>query len=130
MPARRVTRRGTQARRIAETRDLARSAARLALEKKAEDVVVLNLDGLPSVCDFFILASGRSEAQVRAISDRIEEGLAEQGVKPWHREGTTGRRWVLLDYVDMVVHVFHRETREFYMLERLWGDAKIEPIDE
>jgi ribosome-associated protein len=67
---------------------------------------------------------------VKAVADRIEEGLAEMGVKPWHREGYAGRRWILLDFVDTVVHIFHRETREYYLLERLWGDAPVTSIDE
>lgn len=110
--------------------EIARSAARLALEKKAEDVVILDLSGLSSVCDYFVVASGRSETQVKAIAERVEDGLAERGAKPWHREGYAGRRWILLDFVDTVVHVFHRETREYYLLERLWGDAPVESIDE
>ncbi len=110
--------------------EVARSAARLALEKKAENVVILDLRELSSACDYFVVASGRSETQVKAIAERVEEGLREQGAKPWHREGYAGRRWILLDFVDTVVHVFHRETREFYLLERLWGDAPVESIDE
>jgi ribosome-associated protein len=108
---------------------LAREAANLALSKKAEDVVILDLRGLSTVTDFFVICSGSSDTHVRAISDAIEDGLEAEGVRKWHIEGYTHRRWVLLDYVDVVVHVFHHKTREFYLLERLWGDAKIEKID-
>ncbi|MFH0778052.1 MAG: ribosome silencing factor [Candidatus Eisenbacteria bacterium] len=109
---------------------LAKEAARLALSKKAEDVVILDLRELSAVTDFFVVCSGSSDVHVRAISDAIEKGLAEKDVKKWHIEGYSHRRWVLLDYVDVVVHIFYHKTREFYMLERLWGDAKIERVSE
>jgi len=108
--------------------DLAREAARLALEKKAGDLVILDLTGRSEMCDYFVIASGDSEPQVAAIADRVEEGLAAAGEKPWHVEGRNGKRWMLLDYVDIVVHVFHKETREVYLLERLWGDAPREVV--
>lgn len=108
---------------------LAREAADLALSRKAEDVVILDLRGLSTVTDFFVICSGSSDTHVKAISDAIEDGLESKGVRKWHIEGYTHRRWVLLDYVDVVVHVFHHKTREFYLLERLWGDAKVERVD-
>jgi ribosome-associated protein len=77
------------------------------------------------VCDFFVIATGHSEIQVKAIADAVEEGLRERGMKPWHSEGFEARRWVLLDYVDFVVHVFADEEREFYRLENLWRDAPV-----
>ncbi|MCX5800648.1 MAG: ribosome silencing factor [Candidatus Eisenbacteria bacterium] len=107
---------------------LAREAADLALSKKAEDVAILDLRGLSTVTDFFVICSGSSDTHVKAISDAIESGLEAKGVRKWHIEGYTHKRWVLLDYVDVVVHVFHHKTREFYLLERLWGDAKIEKV--
>jgi len=111
---------------------LARAAAALALTKKAQDLVVLDLRELEGVSDYFVIASAASEVQVRAVADAVEEGLAERfGVRPWHVEGRDGRRWVLLDYVDVVVHVFHERTRAYYLLERLWGDAgRIEIADD
>jgi ribosome-associated protein len=109
---------------------LARRAAELAHEKKAEDLVLLDLRPLGAVTDFFLLASGHSETQVKAIADHILETLGREGVDPWHREGVENRRWILLDYVDVVVHVFHHETREYYLLERLWGDAGRIPLPE
>lgn len=102
---------------------LARRIAQLALEKRATDVVVLDLRQLSSACDFFVVASGLSEPQVRAITDHVEESLGGEGIRPWHVEGRQNRRWVLLDYVDVVAHFFHRETRDYYRLENLWGDA-------
>ena len=86
---------------------------------------MLDLRELAGVSDYFVIVSAASEVQTKAIADFIEEQLREShGVKPWHVEGKDGRRWVLLDYIDVVVHVFHERTREYYLLERLWGDAK------
>jgi ribosome-associated protein len=108
--------------------ELALAAAHLCLEKKAEDVLLLDLRDVSPVCDFFVIATGDSEPQIKAIVERVEEGLRARGEKPWHIEGRAGRRWVLMDYVHIVVHVFHRETREIYLLERLWGDAPREEV--
>jgi ribosome-associated protein len=105
-------------------------AAEFALTKKAENVITMDLRGLTSTCDFFVICSGTSDVQVRAIADAIKDGLAGEGERPWHVEGYEGRRWVLLDYVDVVVHVFDVETRDYYQLERLWGDAKIEEFED
>lgn len=103
---------------------LARRIGLLAIEKKAEEVTILDMSELSSACDYFVLCSAASEQQVAAIADHIESKLRERGQPPWHVEGRTQRRWILIDFVDVVVHVFHQETRQFYMLERLWGDAK------
>jgi ribosome-associated protein len=104
---------------------LARRAAAACLEKKASDAVLLDLRDLGAVSDFFVIVSAASEVQVKGIADHVEEKLREErNARPWHVEGLDGRRWVLLDYVDVVVHVFHEKTREYYLLERLWGDAK------
>jgi ribosome-associated protein len=108
--------------------DLAREAARLTLTKRAEDVVLLDLRALDGICDFFVLATGHSEIQVRAIADAVDEGMRERGLKPWHSEGHEARRWILLDYVDFVVHVFHVRAREYYLLDKLWGDAAREVV--
>jgi len=113
----------------APNHNLAREAARLTLTKRAEDVVILDLRALDGVCDFFVIATGNSEVQVRAIADAVEEGLREsRGIKPWHSEGFEARRWILLDYVDVVVHVFHARAREYYLLDKLWGDAAREDV--
>ena len=94
-----------------------------ALAKKAKDVVLLDLRKLPTISDYFILASGNSTTQIEAIADNIEKELAAKGCKLWHREGNGEARWILLDYDDIVVHVFHKETRDFYDLDRLWHDS-------
>jgi len=108
--------------------DLALQAARLTLTKRAEDVVILDLRQLDGVCDYFVLATGHSEIQVRAIAEAVDLGLRERGIKPWHSEGFEARRWILLDYVDFVVHVFHVRAREYYLLDKLWGDAGREDV--
>jgi ribosome-associated protein len=108
-------------------RELAVAAAAEAVERKGTDVSLLDLRGLTTATDWFVLVSGESDIQVRSIAERIEERLAKDfDAKPWHVEGLKQTRWVLLDYVDFVVHVFHREARSFYDLDRLWGDAPVE----
>jgi len=114
--------------RHADSQALARAAARLTLTKRAQDVMILDLRELDGVCDFFVLATGSSEVQVRAIADAVDEGLRAEGLKPWHVEGYEARRWILLDYVDVVVHVFHQKAREYYLLDKLWGDARRELV--
>ncbi|MCJ7630365.1 MAG: ribosome silencing factor [Gemmatimonadales bacterium] len=101
-------------------------AAELALDRKAEDVVALDLRGISSATDYFVIATGNSDVQVRAIAENIMEGLAKDGHRPLHVEGLDRARWVLLDFVDFVVHVFHPLARGFYQLELLWGDAPTE----
>lgn len=106
------------------SRELLLLAAEAARSKKAEDLVGLDLSTVRGVADYFLICSAQSEVQVKAIADAVEERLREAGARVWHIEGREGRRWVLLDYVDVVVHVFHTQTREYYLLERLWGDAR------
>lgn len=103
---------------------LLKRAANASIAKKAIDPVALDLRELHGVCDYFYICSASSEVQVKAIAEAIEEKLREVGARPWHVEGLDGRRWVLLDYVDLVIHVFHEKTREYYLLDRLWGDAR------
>jgi ribosome-associated protein len=99
-------------------------AAELAMERKAQELVVLDLRGISSATDYFLLGSGTSDIQVRSIAEHIIEELKKEGVRPGHVEGLEGGRWVLIDYIDFVVHVFHPQARSFYQLEGLWGDAR------
>jgi ribosome-associated protein len=98
-------------------------AAELALERKASDVLLMDLREISSATDFFLLASGTSDIQVQAIAEHIIEGLKKAAVRPRHVEGLKEGRWILIDYFDFVIHVFHTSAREFYQLEVLWGDA-------
>lgn len=101
------------------------------LEKKASNVVVMDLRGVQSaVADYFIICSGNSDTQIDAISESIEEQVFKHAKQnPWKREGKQNREWVLIDYVDVVAHVFNHEKRTFYGLEELWGDAKMTVIE-
>ena len=101
----------------------------MSLTKKAHDVIVMDLRKLSSVADFFVICSADSDIQVRAIADAVEEGMEEKGVVLWHREAGS-LNWFVLDYVDVVLHVFHKNTRSFYSLERLWGDARMTRVSE
>jgi len=98
-------------------------AAEFALELKAQDVVILDLRGISTATDYFVIAGGTSDVQVKAIANHIVNDLKKEGVRPQHVEGLRGGRWILVDYVDFVVHVFHPQARSFYQLETLWGDA-------
>jgi ribosome-associated protein len=106
-------------------------AVKAALDKKAFEVVVLDLRGTPAFTDFFVLCSGANQRQVKAIADAVEETLRAAKVRPAHVEGYDRAEWVLMDFFSFIVHVFTPQTREFYSLERLWGDAeRIEVSDE
>ena len=101
------------------------------LEKKGKDIISLNLTKLPNaVCNYFILCHGNTKIQVEAIAESVEEKVIK-GVraKPWHKEGFENAEWILIDYVDVVVHIFQEHTRMFYNLEELWADAEIKKYD-
>src|SRR5688572_27763775 len=120
------------AQRVAtQTSDLPREVSRaveLLFDRKAEDVKLLDLRPLAGATDFFLIATGRSDTHVSAIGDHVVEELKNEGVRPYGVEGLRSGRWVLIDYVDFVVHVFHPAAREFYQLERLWGDAPLREL--
>lgn len=107
-------------------RQLAERAAELADSKKAEDIVLMDLRDVTNFVDYFVLCTATSDAQLRAVADAVRDGLEKVEHKVWHAEGYEARSWVLLDYVDVVVHVFLPETRAYYALEKLWGDAPVE----
>lgn len=109
-----------------EGKQLAFVAAKFADDKKANDIHILTMQGLTIVTDYFVIASGDSTIQVKAICDNIENELAKENVKLLHKEGADTGEWVLMDYGDVVVHVFLRSVRDFYNLETLWADAPME----
>jgi ribosome-associated protein len=98
--------------------------AKAAYEKKADDIRVLNVSALTSLADYFILCSGGSHRQVQAVAEAIGKLMAEAGSNPQSVEGTSHANWILMDYTDVIVHVFQTDRREFYGLDQLWGDAK------
>ncbi|MGI8546319.1 MAG: ribosome silencing factor [Gemmatimonadaceae bacterium] len=102
----------------------AQRAAAVCLDMKANDPVILNLSGVSEMTDCFVIASGTSDTHVRSIAEHVMDELRKEGLRAHHVEGLQQGRWVLLDYVDFVVHLFHPTLREFYQLERLWGDAE------
>lgn len=106
-----------------DVREALRDVVAAAEDRKATDVKAIDLTGVSDFTDFFVLCSGRSERQVQAIAEAIKESLAKAGLRPIAVEGLRQARWVLMDYGDFVVHVFERETRAYYGLERLWTDA-------
>jgi ribosome-associated protein len=94
------------------------------MEKKGEDILILDLRKITTIADFFIITDANSNTQVKAIADELKEKMAkENGLHPWHVEGAEGQKWILLDYVDIVVHIFDKETRRFYDIEKLYQDA-------
>ncbi len=109
-------------------RALLRVAAAAADDKQALDLVALDVSGPLPLTDIFLLASGRNERNVQSIASEIEDKLLEVGAKPLRREGRAEGRWVLLDFGDLVVHVFHEEDRMYYSLERLWKDCPVVPL--
>lgn len=107
---------------------LALAAAKLALEKSGQDIVILDLRKLTDVASYFVVCTGSVDVHVKAIADHIVDTLKTKNTKAWHVEGYKGLSWVLLDYVHVVVHIFQPESRNYYALEKLWGDAPKEII--
>jgi len=108
-----------------KTRELALKAAESALKKKALDLIILELSGLTVIADYFVICSGESTTQVKAIAEFIEHEFSMNGIRPLGKEGLAFGHWVLLDYSDVIVHIFEKETRAYYSLDKLWMDAKI-----
>ena len=113
-----------------ESKKLAKKIADLIVQKKGENIKILDLRKLTSVTDFFVICSASSDVQNKAIADFIIGEAKKLGQKPWHNEGYGNLSWVLLDFVDVVVHIFLTESRRFYNLEGLWGDAEITMIND
>lgn len=105
------------------SKELVEFSCRLLDNKKATDIVVLDIRSVTSLGDYFVIASGSSSTQVKALAAELEDKLAKEGVEPGRVEGESSAMWVLMDYNDVIVHVFLAETRDFYCLERLWADA-------
>jgi len=110
------------------TKELANRISETIFTKKGFDVIIIDLKKLVTFTDYFVICSADSDTQVKAIADQVDKALSEEGIKCWHREGLKALNWVLMDYVDVVVHIFKKEAREFYNLEKLWGDAPTEKM--
>jgi len=109
--------------------ELAHEIAELALSKKADNIQILDVREQTTITDFFLICAGSTDVHVKAIHDAILDGMASVD-KPWHVEGMQSLRWVLIDFVHVVVHIFQQEARDFYQLERLWADATLEIIGD
>jgi len=103
--------------------ELAHKISDVIFTKKGFNVFVIDLRKLVTFTDYFVVCSADSDTQVKAIADQVDKALSDDGIKCWHKEGLKALSWVLLDYVDVVVHIFRKDAREFYNLEKLWGDA-------
>ena len=103
---------------------LAKLCRKIALDKKAEDAMILDVRGISNVADFFLICTGTSEPHLNAIADEISRRLRDEGIRPLHRDGYPPSRWIVMDYNDVLIHIFHPDLRQRYGLEDLWGDAK------
>ncbi len=109
---------------------LSQFVAELSLERKADDIIIMDLREITSITDYFVICSGDTDIQIKAICDHIREQLEQKDIKIWHIEGYQSLNWVLIDLVDVVIHIFRPEVRDYYALERLWGDAKIVKVED
>jgi ribosome-associated protein len=113
-----------------ESHSMALIAAGAASAKKADEIVILEVGPHINITDYFVICSGNTERQVKTIAEEVFKKLADNGWKPYRTEGERDLRWVLLDYLDVVVHIFHTEERDYYRIERLWADAPAVPFEE
>ncbi len=104
-------------------------ASLFCADRKAADIIVLDISRISTATDYFVIASGTSDTHVRAVAEHVLQEMKKEGIAPHHVEGMERGRWVLLDYFDFVVHVFHPALRDFYQLERLWSDAEVIPLE-
>jgi ribosome-associated protein len=118
-----VARQGAPAQASLDPNELARLIVQLASDKKAEDIVMLDIHALSIIADYFVICTGTSDRQVRAIAKDIDEQIGKRGIQPVHIEGMQDATWVLLDYGSVIVHVFDPATRDYYRLEKLWAEA-------
>jgi ribosome-associated protein len=113
-----------------DSKQLADRITELIFNKKGFDVKILDLRALTTIADFFVICTADSDTQVKAIADEVDKSLRDEGTRLWHKEGYRALSWVLLDYVDVVVHVFKKEARDYYSIEKLWGDAPVFDIED
>jgi ribosome-associated protein len=109
---------------LLDSAQVARAAVHIAADKKAEDILLLDVRDLTPIADYFVICNGNNLRQVQAIADALDDELTKQGIKPLSREGAADSGWILMDFGDIIVHVFGPKEREYYRLERLWSEAK------
>ena len=102
-----------------------KKVANLIIDKKALDIILIDVRGLTTLTDYFLICTSESDPQTRAIYNHIKDKLTEKGIKPWKTEGYEYLNWVVMDYINFVIHIFDKKTRAYYDFEKLWGDAKI-----
>lgn len=115
---------------VENSQQIASQIADLMLDKKALDIQILDVRGLTTLTDFFVICTSESQPQSRAICNHLEDEMLKEGIKPWHKEGIEKLDWVLVDFVNIVAQIFSRESRKYYDFERLWGDAKITKVKD
>lgn len=117
-----------------DSKELALKAARILDEKGATDLVILAVEHLTSITDYFVISNGRNQQSVRSLCEDLEDKLAEEGITPRRKDGEKDSKWIVLDYAHVIVHIFHPEERKFYNIERLWQDGQNQvefiPLDE
>jgi ribosome-associated protein len=111
-----------------ETKSLSLEIFKALDDKKARNIKVLDVQGLTSIADYFVIATGTSTRHASSLADSVEDELSELGLEPSHKEGHSSGDWILIDYIDVIVHVFTEETRDFFKLEKMWKDAQIVDI--
>lgn len=111
------------------TKEILKTAVEALEDVKGQDIKIIKIDELTVLADYFVIASGTSTTQIKALADRVDEMLSKKGIEPYHREGFSSGNWILLDYNSVVIHVFNPETRDFYNLEKLWTDGEVIDID-
>jgi ribosome-associated protein len=113
-----------------DSKELSYKISKLIFNKKGYEVKIMDLRNITPIADYFVICSADSDIQVKAIADEVDDRLSDEGIKCYHKEGYKALNWILLDYFDVVVHVFKNETRRYYNLEKLWGDAPSELIED
>ena len=113
-----------------ENQKIAQRISELMLEKKALDIIIIDVRKITTLTDYFVVCTSNSQPQARAITDHINQKMKEEGVKSWHIEGYENLDWVLVDYINIVVHIFSKDAREYYELERLWADGNITKVHD
>ena len=113
-----------------DSKDLSYKISKHIFNKKGYEVKIMDLRNITAITDYFVICSADSGTQVKAIADEVDERLSEEGIKCYHKEGYKALNWVLLDYFDVVVHIFKNEARRYYNLEKLWGDAPSEVLED